>query len=61
MALSTTATRAEYRAAWEANKKLGDALRFFAQGTPLSAIPYTETQVQALIDNEQAALAALEG
>lgn len=61
MALSTTATRAEWRTAWEATVKLEAALRFFAQGNAVSAIPYTvDVQVQALVDDLQAALLALE-
>lgn len=62
MALSATATQAEFRTAWEAAVNLEISLRAYAQGdaTPTKPGRFTEDEVQAYIDAAQAALAALE-
>lgn len=62
MALSTTGTQVEFRAAYAATVKLEVALRQYADGsaTPTKPGRFTEAEVQALIDAAQAALAALE-
>ncbi len=62
MALSTTATQAEFRTASEAVQKLDIMLQGYYQGsaTPTKPGRFTEAEVQAAIDAAQAALAALE-
>lgn len=62
MAISTTATQAELRAAHTATVKLEISLRQYADGsaTPTKPGRFTEAEVQAYIDAAQAALAALE-
>lgn len=62
MALSTTATQAEFRTAFEAVSKLNICLRQYHDGsaTPTKPGRFTEAEVQAAVDAVQAALAALE-
>lgn len=62
MALSTTATQAEFRTAYADAVKLSIALRQYADGsaTPTKPGRFTEAQVQAYVDAVQASLAALE-
>lgn len=62
MALSTTATQAEFRTAYEDCLKLEIALRQYHDGsaTPTKPGRFTEAQVQAYIDALQVSLAALE-
>lgn len=62
MALSTTATQAEFRTAYAAVYKLEVRLRQYADGsaTPTKPGRFTEAEVQAGVDAVQAALAALE-
>lgn len=62
MALSTTATQAEFRTAYAAALKLEIALRQYADGsaTPTKPGRFTEAEVQAAVDAVQAALTALE-
>lgn len=62
MALSTTATVAEFRTASEDCQKLCIALQEYYQGSASPTKPgrFTEAEVQALIDAAQASLAALE-
>lgn len=62
MALSTTATQAEFRTAAEACVKLERCLDMYYSGaaTPTKPGRFTEVEVQAAIDAVQAALAALE-
>lgn len=62
MALSTTATQAEFRTAYEDCLKLEISLRQYHDGsaTPTKPGRFTEAQVQAYIDALQVSLAALE-
>lgn len=62
MALSTTATQAEFRTAAETCHKLCICLRQYADGsaTPTKPGRFTEAEVQAAVDAVQAALAAME-
>lgn len=62
MALSTTATQAEFRTAYNTVVKLEIALRQYYDGsaTPTKPGRFTEAEVQAAIDAVQAATAALE-
>lgn len=62
MALSSTATQAEFRAAFEAVLKLHICLRQYHEGsaTPTKPGRFTEAEVQAAVDAVQAALLALE-
>lgn len=62
MALSTTATQAEFRTAWETIVNLEKCLDMYASGaaTPTKPGRFTEVQVQAAVDAAQAALGALE-
>lgn len=62
MALSATATQAEFRTASDAVQKLSIQLQQYYQGsaTPTKPGRFTEAEVQAGIDAVQAALAALE-
>ncbi len=62
MALSATATQAEFRTAAEACIKLDNMLAMYFSGaaTPTKPGRFTEAEVQAGIDAVQAALAALE-
>ena len=62
MALSTTATQVEFRAAYDATVKLEIALRQYSDGsaTPVKPGRFTEAEVQAYVDALQSALAALE-
>lgn len=62
MALSTTATQAEFRAAYVSVEKLGICLRQYDDGsaTPTKVGRFTEAEVQAAIDDCQAKLALLE-
>ena len=62
MALSTTATQAEFRTATEKCITLGKCLAMYYSGaaTPTKPGRFTEAQVQAAIDAVQAALLALE-
>lgn len=62
MALSTTATQAEFRTASEAVLKLSICLRQYHDGsaTPTKPGRFTEAEVQAAVDTVQAALLALE-
>ena len=62
MALSTTATQAEFRTAYETVQKLETRLRQYHDGaaTPTKPGRFTEAEVQAAVDAVQAALAALE-
>ena len=62
MALSTTATKAEFRTAAETTGKLAICLRQYYDGSATATKPgrFTEAEVQAAIDACQAALAALE-
>jgi len=62
MALSTTATQAEFATAYATTLKLEIALRQYADGsaTPTKPGRFTEAEVQAYVDAAQAALAALE-
>lgn len=62
MAISTTATQAELRTAYDAVYKLKICLRQYADGsaTPTKPGRFTETEVQAAVDAVQAALTAIE-
>lgn len=62
MALSATATQAEFRTAYAATLKLEICLRQYDDGSATPAKPgrFTEAEVQAAVDACQAALAALE-
>ena len=62
MAISTTATQAELRTAYDTVHKLAICLRQYADGsaTPTKPGRFTEAEVQAYIDAAQASLAALE-
>lgn len=62
MALSTTATQTELRAAHTAVYKLEVLLRQYADGsaTPTKPMRFTQAEVQAGVDAVQAALTALE-
>lgn len=62
MALSTTATQAEFRTAAETCIKLSKCLDMYYSGaaTPTKPGRFTEAEVQASIDAVQAALLALE-
>lgn len=62
MALSTTATQAEFRTAFEAVLKLHICLRQYHDGsaTPTKPGRFTEAEVQAAVDAVQAALLTLE-
>ena len=62
MALSATATQAEFRTAYNEVYKLEIQLRQYADGsaTPTKPGRFTEAEVQAGVDAVQAALAALE-
>lgn len=62
MALSATATQAEFRTAWETVVKLQICLGQYSDGsaTPTKPGRFTEAEVQAAVDACQAALAALE-
>lgn len=62
MAISTTATQAELRTAYEAVAKLEICLRQYHDGsaTPTKPGRFTEAEVQAAVDAVQAALTAIE-
>lgn len=62
MAFATTATQAEFRAAWEKTLDLAQKLQPYAQGdaTKDKEGRFTEAEVQASIDALQAALTAVE-
>jgi hypothetical protein len=62
MAISTTATQAELRTAYDTVHKLAICLRQYADGsaTPTKPGRFTETEVQAAVDAVQAALTAIE-
>jgi hypothetical protein len=61
MAISTTATQAELRTAYDTVHKLAICLRQYADGsaTPTKPGRFTETEVQAAVDAVQAALTAI--
>ena len=62
MAISTTATQAELRTAYDTVYKLAICLRQYADGsaTPTKPGRFTEAEVQAAVDAVQAALTAIE-
>lgn len=62
MAISTTATQAELRTAYDTVHKLEICLRQYADGsaTPTKPGRFTEAEVQAAVDAVQAALTAIE-
>lgn len=62
MAISTTATQAELRTAYDTVHKLTICLRQYADGsaTPTKPGRFTEAEVQAAVDAVQAALTAIE-
>jgi len=62
MALSATATSAEFHTAWETVYKLAACLEMYSSGaaTPTKPGRFTEAEVQAAVDACQAALTALE-